>query len=372
MKIVVTAGGGGHFASALAVITAMPKTWDMLLIGRKYAFEADETISFEYKTAESLGIAFRSVTTARLQRKFTRYTIPSFFKLPLGFFQARAILKEYKPDLVLSFGGYVSLPVVVAAAMLRIPIVLHEQTLKAGLSNSIAARFAKAICLSWESSKAFFPTKKTILTGNPLKLDIMDIGDFFKDHTVERLPLLYITGGSLGSHPINMLILDCIEKLLAKYVVIHQTGDAQEYKDFDRLLEKKETLSQILQNRYIITKFVEPNMIGSVFRKATLVVARSGINTVSELLYFGKPALLIPLQFSQGKEQLENAQFFKKQGLGEVFLQDDLNAEKLYEHIVSMVTHKDRYEKHAKSAKTLLSLDASKNIIAVIEKSIYD
>ena len=372
MKIVVTAGGGGHFASALAVMSAMPKTWDVFLIGRKYAFEADKTISFEYAAAKTLGITFRSVTAARLQRKFTRHTIPSLFKLPLGFFQAQAILKEYKPDLVLSFGGYVSLPVVIAAATLRIPIVVHEQTLKAGLSNSIAARFAKAICVSWESSKSFFPTKKTILTGNPLRLDIMDKVDFFKNQTFEKLPILYITGGSLGSHPINMLILDCIEKLLEKYVIVHQTGDAREYKDFDRLLDKKATLSHVLQSRYMLTKFIEPGMTGSVIRKATMVIARSGINTVSELLYFGKPALLIPLQFSQGNEQVDNAQFFKKQGLGEVFLQDDLTADLLYEHVVSMVTHKDRYEKNKDKAKTLFLLDAAKHILAVVEKSIYD
>lgn len=374
MKILITAGGGGHFAPALAVIHAMPKTWDVLLIGRKYAFEADRTISLEYKTAQSLGIPFRGLTTARLQRKFTRYTLSSFLKIPVGFYDAIAILREYKPDLVLSFGGYVSVPVVIAAALLRIPIVVHEQTLRAGLSNKIATHFAHAICISWEQSSAYFPKGKTVLTGNPLRIDMMHKKDFFVHHDISpsdaALPLLYITGGSLGSHPINELIVPCLEKLLQKFVIVHQTGDAKEYGDFDQLSKKRDAFSPHLQKRYILTKFVDPYELGSILQKASLVVARSGINTVSEMLYFGKPTLFIPLPISAGNEQLENALFFKKQGLGEVFTQDSLTSEKLYEHIISMVAHKDRYEKNAKLTKQLLYTDAAINILSVCEKAL--
>lgn len=374
MKILITAGGGGHFAPALAVIHALPKTWDVLLIGRKYAFEADQTISLEYKTAQSLGIPFRWLTTARLQRKFTRYTLSSFLKIPIGFYDAMKMVREYKPDLVLSFGGYVSVPVVLAAALLRIPVVVHEQTLQAGLSNKIAARFARFICISWEQSNAYFPKGKTILTGNPLKVDMMSKKDFFAHHSISStdaaLPLLYITGGSLGSHPINMLLDGCLEKLLQKFVIVHQTGDAKEYGDFDQLSQKRDSLPIQLQKRYILIKFIDPYELGSILQKATLVVARSGINTVSELLYFGKPTLFIPLPISAGNEQLENALFFKKQGLGEVFAQDSLTSEKLYEHIVSMIAHKDRYEKNAHRARELLHTDAVNNIIHVCEKAL--
>lgn len=376
MKLVITAGGGGHFAPALAVIIQAPKEWEIVLIGRKFAFEEDKTVSLEYTTAKTLGIPFRSLETARLQRKFTIHTLPSFFKLPGGLYQALQILRKEKPDMVLSFGGYISVPVVIAASILKIPIVVHEQTLRAGLSNKIASHFARYICVSWEQSKAYFPKGKTIVTGNPLKISVMNKKDFFMGHVLDKkdaaLPVLYVTGGSLGSHPINVFIEGCLEKLLQKYVVVHQTGDAQTYADYDRLLLKKNQLSDTLQKRYILTKFVAAEELGSILKKTTLVIARSGINTVSEMLYFEKPTLFIPLPFSQGNEQHENALFFKRQGLGEVFAQTSLTAEKLYEHIVSMVTHKERYEQKGKSAKSLITIDAAQNILAVCEKSLYD
>jgi UDP-N-acetylglucosamine--N-acetylmuramyl-(pentapeptide) pyrophosphoryl-undecaprenol N-acetylglucosamine transferase len=373
MRIIITAGGGGHFAPALSVINTLPKEWDVLFIGRKYAFEADKTLSFEFKTAQEIGLPFQAISAGRLQRHWSRHAIPAFLRFPLGFLQAYRILSTYKPHLILSFGGYVSLPVVLAGALLRIPIVVHEQTLKVGLSNSIAAHVAKTICVSWEPSKQYFPKEKVVFTGNPLKLDKKEQKDFFKTHPIApkdtSLPLLYITGGSLGSHAINELIADCIEKLLQKYVIVHQSGDAQEYKDFDSLLAKRNALPKHLQDRYIVTKFIDPYEVASLLQKATLVVSRAGMSTVSELLYFGKPTLFIPLPISQNNEQMENALFFKNQGLGEVFPQKTLSGERLYEHIVSMVTHHERYLKNAPKAKTLIQPDAASHILAVCEKA---
>lgn len=298
MKLIITAGGGGHFAPALSVMNNLPKDWEVLFVGRKYAFEADKTLSFEYKTAQDLGLPFQSIETARLQRHWSKHTLVSFTKFPTGVAQAYAIVKKYKPDLILSFGGYVSLPVAFAGAMLGIPIVVHEQTLQAGLANKIVSRFAKTICVSWEESKKYFPKEKVVVTGNPIKLEKITSGDFFKDHVSvlnENFPILYITGGSLGSHAINIFIAECIEKLLQRYIVVHQTGDSQEFKDYDALIKKREEFSPVLQKRYILTKFIDPYAVRSVLDKTTLVIARAGMSTVSELLYIGKPALFIPL-----------------------------------------------------------------------------
>lgn len=376
MKLIITAGGGGHFAPTLAVIQKLPKDWEVLFVGRKYAFEADKTLSFEYTTAEKMGIPFFAVHAARLQRHWNRHTIPALLRFPKAFLATYTKVKAYKPDLVLSFGGYVSVPVVLAAAALRIPVVIHEQTLKAGLANRIAARFAKTICVSWEQSAQYFPKEKTVVTGNPLKLTDQTKADFFRSHSLSEqdasLPLVYITGGSLGSHVINEYIHGSMEKLLEKYVVIHQTGDAQEYNDFALLSEKRAHLSEKLQQRYILTKFVPPYEVGSILQRATLVIARAGMSTVTELLAFGKPALFIPLPFAQNNEQMENALFFKRQGLGEVFEQKNLSSEKLYEHIVSMVTHIDRYEKHSPKAKDSIRLHAAEDIITVCQNALSE
>lgn len=314
MKVLLAVGGGGHFSPALAVIESMPKEWEILLVGRKHAFEGDQALSLEYQTAHRLGLPFVSITTGRLQRKITKRSFISLFKMPVGVTQATMILKKFKPDVVVSFGGYVSVPVVLAAALLKVPIVIHEQTLDAGLANKIAARFATKICISWQQSAVFFPKNKTVLTGNPLRKEFLTpVIARRNDDT-----LIYITGGSGGAHGINVLIEGCLQKLLEKYSVIHQTGDAKEFEDFDRLVKLKQSLPENLQKRYLLKKFVEPEHVIEILTQADLIISRAGINTVTELLYFGKPSLLIPLPYGQQNEQLTNAQFMKQIGLAAI------------------------------------------------------
>jgi UDP-N-acetylglucosamine--N-acetylmuramyl-(pentapeptide) pyrophosphoryl-undecaprenol N-acetylglucosamine transferase len=374
MKLLIVAGGGGHFAPALAVIQKLPKTVEVMVAGRKYAFEADKALSLEYQTCHKLGIKFASITTGRLQRDFSRHSLNMFVKMPIGFLQSVKTLKDFKPDIILSFGGYVSLPVCLAARFLNIPIIIHEQTFGAGLANKIVGKFAQKILISWEQSKKFFPGDKVILTGNPLrKLSSPNSSHFAKasrDRQFsipnEKLPLIYITGGSGGSHDINVLIEQSLEKLLEKYIVIHQTGDAKEFSDFDRLEKKKETFSLKLQQRYVATKFVEPDQVFGILEKADLVICRSGINTVTELLSIGKPALFIPLPYGQQNEQLTNALFVKRLGLAEIAEQKNLTSDSLLSLINTMLKNVDSYKKHSNDAKKLIDKNAAEKIITII------
>ncbi len=169
MKLLIVAGGGGHFAPALSVIEKLPKDWDLLLVGRKYSLEGDAALSLEYQTAERMHIPFRMLTTGRIQRKLTRHSLLSLLKTPIGMVQALSILRDFKPDVVLSFGGYVAVPLVLAAHFLRIPIIIHEQTFGAGLANKISSRFADKVCISWEESRKYFPNGKVVVTGNPVR-----------------------------------------------------------------------------------------------------------------------------------------------------------------------------------------------------------
>jgi len=239
MKIVII---GGHLSPALAVIEQL-KGNELYYFGRKHTFEGDKAISLEYDEITKLGIPFYSINTARLQRKFTRYTLPSLIKFPLGFSQSLRILRQIKPDVVLGFGGYVSLPVVLAAFFLKIPIIIHEQTLEAGIANKIEAKFARKICISWQSSEKYFPKNKTVLTGNPLRRIVLDAKPFREE---VGLPKLYITGGSSGSHAINFLVEKSLEKLLEKFTVIHQTGDAKAHADFEKLQTEVNKLDVML------------------------------------------------------------------------------------------------------------------------------
>lgn len=367
MKLIIT---GGHLSPLLAVIDALPKGTKILVIGRKYAIEGDKALSLEYQTIkDKKNITFESISTGRLQRKLTRHTLFSLLKLPYGFFQSFLILKRFKPSIILTFGGYVSLPVVLVSFFLRIPIVIHEQTLEAGLANKIAAFFANKICLSWESSRKLFPKNKTVLTGNPMrKYQISPVRQAQGKYQIsnENIPLIYITGGSLGSHAINELIEGCLKKLLLKFKIIHQTGGAKEYADFDCLNKLRDSLSQNLKERYFLTKFIDPDLVGAILQEAKLVVCRAGINTVTELIYYKKPSLLIPLPFSQNNEQKKNAVFLKRIGLGEIIDQDQTNSDALYNFIISMMGKIGNYKIKTKEFD-LINPKAALRIIDVLK-----
>lgn len=358
MKIVII---GGHFTPALAVIEALEKKNDIIYFGRKYTFENDKTESLEYQTIRQRGIHFVSITTGRVQRKFSAKTIPSLAKIPYGFFQALSLLKKYKPDCIIGFGGYVSVPICLAGKMLGIPVVIHEQTLEAGLANKCIAQFATKICISWPSSRAFFPKHKTILTGNPLPASMF----IYTEKETKHYDICVI-GGSAGSHAINIMIEQCLPQLLEKYTIFHQTGNAQEFGDYDRLMQQKRTLPEKLQKRYTIVKYIEPEKFISVLQAADLAVTRCGINTITALLLLQKKSVLIPLPFSQRQEQYKNALLVEKAGLGEIIEQKTLTPKILFDKITFIFNNKKTYEKKAAQIEKTDPFSATQKIIAVI------
>src|SRR3990172_7629361 len=144
MRIVIA---GGHLTPALSVIEELPKDTDILYIGRKYAIEGDKAVSLEYQTITKNGIRFYVLKTGRIQRRLTRHSLSSFSKIPLGIGQSLYILKRFKPNVIVGFGGYVSFPVCIAGKILGIPIVIHEQTLEAGATNRVIGKIADKICI---------------------------------------------------------------------------------------------------------------------------------------------------------------------------------------------------------------------------------
>lgn len=358
MKVVIT---GGHIAPALAVIEALPKDVEVCFIGRKTTFEGDTTESFEFLEIQKRNIAFFHLESGRLQRSVTRHTVPSLLRLPKGVKQARGLLKKMRPDVVLSFGGYIGLPVVTAAATLGIPCVLHEQTTRAGFANRFTARFAKKICISWETSRAFFPMKKTVLTGNPLREEIL--GTAFKKVN-SALPKLYVTGGSGGSHALNLLVEAHLTELLACGNILHQTGNAAEFGDFDRLTKIREALPKNLRDRYTLRKFLFSDEAADAMATSDLIIGRSGINTISEIIYFEKPSLCIPLPTGQKGEQEQNALFLTSLGLGRMLHQDVADAQ-LVAQVTEMLSDLSVYTLHDTSLKKRFATAAA-TIVATL------
>src|SRR5258706_1364540 len=364
MRILIT---GRHLTPASSVIQALPKNTDVLYVGRKDAVEGYKELSLEYRTITSLGIPFAEITAGRIQRRLTKHTIPSVSKIPKGFCDAYRIIHSFSPEVILSFGSYVALPVGLAAYFMKIPLIIHEQTMHAGLANRLMAPFAKTICISWEESKNYFPKQKLELTGNPLpenKPSEQIIKLLNKDASK---PLLCIVGGSQGSHAINMFILPILKDLLEKYRVIHQTGDAREFNDFEKLTISRDLLREELQERYMQFKFIDPSDIAFVFQKSDLVVTRAGINTIQMLLVENNPSLVIPLPSAEKRDQYENALFLKKAGLGEIFIQSEVTSDSLLTCVNDMI--EDRHKYTCPDVQKFINLHkgAAERIVKILE-----
>jgi len=359
MKIVIT---GGHLAPALGLIDSLSKQDSVIFIGRKYALEGDKSLSLEYIEISKRNISFLALTTGRFQRNFSTQTIPSLSRMPRAVLQATSYLRRIKPDVVLSFGGYLSVPVGLAAKILGIPLVIHEQTLEAGLANKILTKIATKICISWENSRSFFPEAKVVLTGNPLKKFIKSQYTPLFSASDQNLPLLYVTGGSTGSHAINKLIEEEVVELTNSFCVVHQTGGAEEFSDYERLVKIQASLPLENRKRYVVYKYISSEILGGILESASIVFSRSGINTVSELIFFGKPALLIPLPHGQKNEQLKNARFLEELGLAEVVLQKNATAQVVSTKLLEMSSNLRRYKEAAREARGSLREDPAREI----------
>lgn len=356
MKILIT---GTHLTPAVAVINELKRNHaDLVYVGRKFTLEGDDTISVESKVLPSLGIKFIPITTGRLQKTFTFYTIISLFKIPIGFFQSFFILAIEKPDVVLSFGGYVSVPVIFSSWLFSIPIIIHEQTLVSSLANRIGALFAQKHAVSFN----FQQNGKTILTGNPLRKEIIspntrlekDYQKIFQEALKNNLHTILVIGGSQGSHIINETVDSSLDKLLKISCVIHQTGDSK-FGDFERLKMKS-------NERYIIKKWIDGGQLGSILKKVDLVISRAGANTLLELAISGKPALVIPISYLYQNEQNKNAKYFANLGLVKILPQSKLTSITLVENIRSMLNNLSALKKQAKRAKKEVYPDAAKRL----------
>lgn len=366
-KIVIA---GGHLTPALAVIEELQKrnNWEIFYFGRPFSTEGDKTPSLESKIIKDKGVKLITINFGRLQHNFTRYSLWAFLRIPWGFTLSFIHLIRLRPDLILSFGSYVGVTVVMAAWVLGIPVVIHEQTTVVGLANKVSSTLAKKILISWPQTLKTFPEQKTVLTGNPLRSEIFQpkakIWEAFNFEA--KLPLILVTGGNQGSHRINVAVEGILLKLLRQYNVFHQTGHLQSFGDYSRLLKTKEKLPADLKKRYQLRKYLTGEEWGTILNKADLVVSRAGINTISELLALGKPQLLIPIPWLPKDEQGQNAQMVKNEGLGEILPQEDLTPENLFLKIEKMMKNLKKYQPKTKQ----INLKASFKIVNELEKMV--
>ncbi len=338
MKVVIT---GSHFSPAYAVIKK--SKWDITVIGRKYALSNNDKASYEYKLCEEKKIPFVVMDVSRFLRVSPVKSLISSSVLLKAVRNARKILKEINPDVVLSFGGYTALPVVITAFTLKKPVAIHEQTLGAGLANRISAMFSNRVFISFSSSRKYFSKKKTYLTGNPIRAEILS-DNKLKPIVNTIKPIIYVTGGSTGSMAVNDLLSKILPSL-SDYFIIHQHGMS----DNDIIKETKD---------YLAKPFFSPTEVAWIMRNASLIISRSGINTVSEVLYLGLPAIFIPLPYGQKNEQLKNARYAQKHGRVKYFLQEKVTPQIMVRAIRDMIKRGKSKKPSEAMQKSLSATDA--------------
>lgn len=326
-------------------------------IGAKEALSGTGQATTEYKIFPKIGVRFYSINAGKLQTKFTRYTIPLLLKIPLGFFQAIILLLKIKPKLVLSFGGFASLPVVFWAYILRIPVILHEQTVAFGRANMVSSFFATEIALARTESSKFFPENKSVVTGNPVTNRILMIQP--KD-TPSDPKIILVMGGSRGSQFINDLVMDSCKKLLEHYRLMHITGE----NEFDRVDKFRSRLSEELRSRYEVFSFISPREMAEKYKLSDIIVGRAGANSISEILIIKRPAILIPLPRTFMDEQVKNALFARDFGIARILEEKDATVQNFmkliddissnWQEIAAKVVHKESPDRFA--AKKLVDL----------------
>lgn len=363
MKLVIT---GGHHSSALPVIKKLKKEHKdvrIFWIGHKYSQKGNKNPTLEYIEISDLRIPFFNLIAGKFYKTYDPIRL---LKIPLGFIHALYLLVKIKPDVILSFGGYLAVPVVIVGKLLGIKSITHEQTVVVGYANKLISKYVDKILISWPQSIKFFPKEKTVYTGLPLRDELFEFESTDLELN-EKLPTIYVTGGKTGSHDLNMLFLDILDELVEFCNVIHQCGDNSQYDDFEKLQKKSLRYSE-RPGKYIIKKFILQDEIGYIYDRSKLVVSRSGAHTISELIALEKPSLLIPISWVSHNEQYKNAELVKSYGLAEIMDEEDLSPIRLLNKIKDMLANIKNYKISDRSLKKELLKDSAEEITNEIFK----
>ncbi|MCI0547450.1 MAG: undecaprenyldiphospho-muramoylpentapeptide beta-N-acetylglucosaminyltransferase [Candidatus Rokubacteria bacterium] len=364
MRIVIAGGGtGGHTSAGLAVAASLQRRGGIEL---HWVGTAD---GVEARRASEAGIAFHAVAAGKLRRYWDRRNIRDLLvRVPAGLAQSLSLLRELRPDLLFATGGFVALPPALAARALRIPLVIHEQTVVPGLANRIAGRFARRIALSFPPADRTFPPDRITVTGNPLRPELEGgvAGEAFRVLGLEwGLPLVYVTGGAQGSHRVNRAVGAVLPDLLERAVVAHQCGDNPATGDREWLAGEAARLPVRLRGRYALRPWVGEEL-RHIYAAAALVVSRSGAGTVNECCHLGRPAIYVPLPGTSGDEQTANARYVAGIGGAVVLPQSELDGARLLEHVRQLLDNPEALRRMGEAARRLARPDAADRIAALL------
>ena len=362
-------GSGGHVFPLIAVANALKERSQQAGVSLELMVLGEG--QFMQKAAVENGLVFKPVMAGKLRRYFSPLTFLDIFKIPLGFFQALWHVFWYMPDVVFAKGGYASLPGVFVAKLYFIPLFVHESDSVPGLTNRVLGKLAKAVFISFASSEKYFKAGRTVLTGIPIRKELMS-GDqeaaMAKFALNPSLKTILVAGGSQGAQKINQIILDSLVLLVKDFQIIHQCGESQ-LKSVQSELEKiiKEgqgEYADAVKTNYKLFPFFNTNDMALAYAAADIIISRAGASNISEIAMLGKPAIIIPITNSSSDHQVENALEFSKFGAA-MIEEQNLTPHIVINQIQSLL-EPERYNVVSEKLKTFAMPDAADKIASAL------
>ena len=337
MKRIILTGGGtaGHVTPNMALIPFLKEEgYDIQYIGSYNGIEK--------KLIEEMGISYHGISSGKLRRYFDLKNFSDPFKVVKGYAQASHLIKKMRPNIVFSKGGFVAVPVVLAAKRHHIPVIIHESDITPGLANKLCIPSATAVCCNFPETLKHLPEDKAVLSGSPIRQEL------FAGNREEGLrlcsfdgtkPVLLAMGGSLGAVAINNALRSNLEELLKQFDIIHLCGKG----NYDSSLENMAGYKQFEYAKAELTH---------LFAASDLIISRAGANAICELLALKKPNILIPLPAAQSRgDQLLNAASFEKSGYSYVLQEEELNDDTLLRAIQYVYDEREEYIQALKESK---------------------
>ncbi len=350
-KIVLTGGGtAGHVTPNIALLPTLQEAGYEITYMGSYD-------GIEKKLIEDFNIPYIGIATGKFRRYLDLKNLTDPFRVIKGFGEARKFLKEYKPDVVFSKGGFVSVPVVRAAATLGIPCIIHESDMTPGLANKLCIPVAKKVCCNFPETYKMLPQEKSVLTGSPIRSELAQgnkIAGLDMCGFTANKPVIMVMGGSLGAANVNKAVRDALPLLLPKYQIVHLCGKG-------KLDETLLNTTGYKQFEYIKAELKD------LFAMTDIVISRAGANAICELLALHKPNILIPLPAASSRgDQLLNAKSFEDQGFSIVINEEDITTELLTKKVNELYASRHVYmENMANSGQ----MDSIKTIMKLIEEA---
>lgn len=352
MKHIVLTGGGtaGHVTPNIAMIPALREA------GYKISYIGSYD-GIEKKLIEELDIPYYGISSGKLRRYFDVKNFTDPFRVLKGFHEAKKLLKQLKPDIIFSKGGFVTVPVVIAAKKCKIPAIIHESDMTPGLANKLCIPSAVKVCCNFPETVKSLPAEKAVLTGTPIRKELLsgdkEAGRRFCGFSSDK-PVLMVIGGSLGAASVNEHIRSILPELLKEFQVVHLCGKGK----------TDETLTGT--EGYVQYEYIK-NELADLFALSDIVISRAGANAICEISALHKPNLLIPLSANASRgDQILNARSFERQGFSMVLEEEEITDKKLLDSIRNLYSNRHSYEKAMDEGK---QMDSIHHILSLIQEA---